>query len=101
NEGRWKFPLQKWDELCKMVHGNAATYFRAGWEYVRSMPKAARGLLFDVAWGRDRAEQSIYTSHRQCPTKQYARESCDIMQDMSCHTPQVEADAVALVGGLC
>lgn len=101
NEGRWQFAFQTWQQLCKMVRGDAPVHFRAGRLALCGVQDSRKQGADQVAWTDSRQEQPGYSSHQRRCAEQHAGKFDYALQEMSCDTPQIEKDTVAVVRHIC
>jgi predicted phage terminase large subunit-like protein len=92
-----QFALQDRHELREVVRGYATSDSSARQATLPRLPDAGTAHNGDVARPASQANQSRHSPYQRESNRQHAREPRDALQGVSCDTPQVERDAVAVV----
>lgn len=94
---RWQLALQDGYELRQVVCGDALAHLGARQTPLYRLPMRGADKRGVVAWADGDALQFGDTPHQRATYRQHAGQSRDALQDVSCGTPQVEDDTVAVV----
>lgn len=90
NDGEEQPALQRWNQLCKMVFGNASFNFRTRQKQVCSMSQRKPN-------SKIQSFKSANTSYRRKPIKQLRNEFNNFMSELPYDTPQIERDPIQSV----